>query len=115
MLFYCIDQEYVIQVYSLKIRLFHLFQIQWWNVSAKLSIALGLNLQDGAPRNKYHVEEMSNSLNETVSTLSVRSIDVPDEGMYRCVLIIPGKFYPAWPKSSGFWKIIGTIINRRNS
>ncbi|XP_071175413.1 uncharacterized protein [Mytilus edulis] len=76
--------------------------IQWWYVSGKKSIAIGLQFGKGISHDKYHVEETSNTSDITVSTLIVRSVHSEDEGMYRCVIRIPRVAYPAWPKENGF-------------
>ncbi|CAC5421725.1 unnamed protein product [Mytilus coruscus] len=76
--------------------------IQWWFVSGKKSIAIGLQLGKGISHEKYHIEETSNTSDITVSTLTVRSVHFEDEGMYRCVIRIPRVAYPAWPKENGF-------------
>ncbi|CAG2238666.1 unnamed protein product [Mytilus edulis] len=76
--------------------------IQWWYVSGKKSIAIGLQFGKGISHDKYHVVETSNTSDITVSTLTVRSVHSKDEGMYRCVIRIPRVAYPAWPKENGF-------------
>lgn len=96
---------------GLKFNTNYSFQIQWWYVSGKTSITIGLQFGKGISHDKYHVEETSNTSDITVSTLTVRSVHSEDEGMYRCVIRIPRIAYPAWPKENGFIYIQGMIIN----
>lgn len=92
------------------ILVFYRFQIQWWFVSGKTSIAIGLTLGIYASSTKYLVEETSNTNNITISTLTVKSVSHDDEGLYRCVVRIPRVPYPAWPKEDGFIHVTGILL-----
>ena len=94
------------------ILVFYRFKIQWWFVSGKKSIAIGLTLGIYVSSTKYLVEETTNTNKITISTLTVKSVSHDDEGLYRCVVRIPRVPYPAWPKTDGIIHVTGIYFLR---